>query len=113
MAKDPIEQNRAQIVDLLMHKSALKQDIADDSEKVFERMKTIIKAEITELKKSVTDPRVRLSFQDKGKFEIHAYVGSDVLLFFNDTYFQFPSRILVAESHGGCGLFDRKTLFKS
>jgi hypothetical protein len=91
MAKDPIEKNRAQLVDLLMHKSALKQDIADDSEKVFERLKTIIISEITELKKSITDPRVRLSYQDKGKFEIHAYVGSDVLVFnLHQNVFRLP-----------------------
>ena len=75
------EENRKQLLDLLLHKSALKQDIADDCEKIFEMMKTAIKKEIDELQKSITDPRIRLSFHEKGKFEIHAYVGSDVLVF--------------------------------
>ena len=62
MAKDPIEQNRSQLVDLLMHKSSLKQDIADDSEKVFEKLKSIVISEITELKKSIKElAAVRLS----------------------------------------------------
>lgn len=91
MAKDPIEQNRAQLVDLLMHKSSLKQDIADDSEKVFDKLKSMVISEITELKKSIKDPRVRLSYQDKGKFEIHAYVGSDVLVFnLHQNVFRLP-----------------------
>jgi hypothetical protein len=32
------EENRKQLLDLLLHKSALKQDIADDCEKIFELM---------------------------------------------------------------------------
>jgi hypothetical protein len=85
------EENRKQLLDLLLHKSALKQDIADDCEKIFEMMKTAIKKEIDELQKSITDPRIRLSFHEKGKFEIHAYVGSDVLVFnLHNNVFKLP-----------------------
>lgn len=91
MAKDPIEQNRHQLLNLLKHKSALKQDIADDSEKIFKKLKEIIISEIDELKKSISDPRIRMSYQDKGKFEIHAYVGSDVLVFnLHQNVFRLP-----------------------
>ena len=78
MKKNPIENNRAQILQVLLDKSALKQDIADDAEKVFSSLKTHIKNELIELQKKITDKRIRLSFKEKGEFEIHVYVGSDV-----------------------------------
>ena len=37
-----LDQNRGVILNLLTLKSALKQDVADDSEKVFETLKNII-----------------------------------------------------------------------
>jgi hypothetical protein len=91
MAKDPLEANRAQLLKLLLDKSALKQDIADDCEKVFESFKEKIKVELETLQKSITDPRIRLSFVDKGKFEIHVYIGSDVLVFnLHQNVFRLP-----------------------
>jgi hypothetical protein len=81
MAKDPLEENRAQLLKLLLNKSALKQDIADDCEKVFETFKEKIKIELDTLQKTITDQRIRLKFVDKGKFEIYVYIGSDVLVF--------------------------------
>ena len=41
--KDSLDQNREIIQRLLASKSALKQDVADDSEKVFDSLKQIIK----------------------------------------------------------------------
>jgi hypothetical protein len=91
MAKDPLEANRAQLLKLLLDKSALKQDIADDCEKVFETFKEKIKIELETLQKSITDPRIRLNFVDKGKFEIHVYIGSDVLVFnLHQNVFRLP-----------------------
>jgi hypothetical protein len=91
MAKDPLEANRTQLLKLLLDKSALKQDIADDCEKVFISFKEKIKIELDTLQKSITDPRIRLSFVDKGKFEIHVYIGSDVLVFnLHQNVFRLP-----------------------
>ena len=91
MKKNPIENNRAQILQVLLDKSALKQDIADDAEKVFSSLKTHIKNELIELQKKVTDKRIRLSFKEKGEFEIHVYVGSDVLVFtLHSNVFRLP-----------------------
>ncbi len=91
MAKDPLEANRAQLLKLLLDKSALKQDIADDCEKVFETFKEKIKIELETLQKSIPDPRIRLNFIDKGKFEIHVYIGSDVLVFnLHQNVFRLP-----------------------
>ena len=91
MKKNPIENNRAQILQVLLDKSALKQDIADDAEKVFSSLKTHIKNELIELQKKITDKRIRLSFKEKGAFEIHVYVGSDVLVFtLHSNVFRLP-----------------------
>ena len=72
---------RLEIIDLLLNKSALKQDIADYSEKVLSTFKEISKMELTELSKSVNDERVRLRFKEHGKFEYRLFVGSDALVF--------------------------------
>ena len=59
-AANPLEANRQQLIDLLMHKSALKQDIADDLEVVFDDLRKLIETEINALKEVITDERVRL-----------------------------------------------------
>ena len=64
-----------------MDKSALKQDVADDCEKVFMSFKKAICKELDALKLKIKDPRIRLNYEDKGEHEIHAYIGSDVLVF--------------------------------
>jgi hypothetical protein len=76
-----LNQNREVILNLLTLKSALKQDVADDSEKVFEALKRIIISELEELKTKINDDRIRLSYEDRGKFEIIVFVGSDMLVF--------------------------------
>lgn len=72
---------REAIIDLLVNKAALKQDIADYSEGVFESFKIVVQDEINELKKHIDDTRVRLSFDDKGKYEFRIFIGSDSLVF--------------------------------
>ena len=91
MKKNQTENNRAQILQVLLDKSALKQDIADDAEKVFALIKQHIKSELKELQKTITDKRIRLSFEEKGGFEIHVYIGSDVLVFtLHNNVFRLP-----------------------
>lgn len=80
-ANDPIAANRQQLIDILLHKSALKQDIADDLEVVFDQLRQLIEQEFVALKQVVTDERVRLFIKDRGDHEFHVYIGSDVLVF--------------------------------
>jgi hypothetical protein len=80
-AANPLEANRQQLIDLLMHKSALKQDIADDLEVVFDDLRKLIETDINALKEVITDERVRLFIKDRGDHEFHVYIGSDVLVF--------------------------------
>jgi len=72
---------REEIIDLLLNKAALKQDIADFSEDVLESFKNISKEELDILSQSVDDERVRLRFKDNGKYEFKLFVGSDALVF--------------------------------
>ena len=69
------------IIDLLLNKSAVKQDIADYSEKILAQLKVVAENELNELRKVVDDKRVRLSLEDKGDHEFRISVGSDVLVF--------------------------------
>ena len=86
-----MKENRKVILDLLLNKSALKQNIADDCEKVFAEMKEIICKEISELQKHISDKRIRLSTKEKGDYEIHVYIGSDVLVFhLHNNVFRLP-----------------------
>lgn len=69
------------IIDLLLNKAAMKQDIADYAEKVFGHFKVVMQDELETLKKSVDDKRVRMKLQDKGKYEFRVSIGSDILVF--------------------------------
>ncbi len=86
-----MEENRKVILDLLLNKSALKQNIADDCEKVFLEFKQAISKELDGLQKHVKDPRIRLNSKEKGHYEIHVYIGSDVLVFhLHNNVFKLP-----------------------
>lgn len=73
--------HRNKIIDLLVNKAALKQDVAEYSEGVLSQFKTIVQTELNELRKHVNDKRVRLNYSEKGKHEFRAAIGSDVLVF--------------------------------
>lgn len=72
---------REAIIDLLVNKAAMKQDIADYSEGVFNSFKIVVQDELQELRKHVDDSRVRLTYEDKGKYEFRLHIGSDTLVF--------------------------------
>ena len=65
-----MEDQRAAIVDLLINKSIVKQDIADYSEQVFASFKEEMKIELDELRKSISDERVRLRMDEKKPLKI-------------------------------------------
>jgi hypothetical protein len=77
--------DRKSIVDLLLNKSALKQDIFQDTQKVFLDLKKVLNEEVSSLKADITDDRIRMKYIDKGEFEAQVFVGSDVLLFHRHT----------------------------
>jgi hypothetical protein len=89
--KTKLEQNRQAILDLLLNKAALKQDVAQDVKDVFAMFKKAIESELSALKEQITDERIRLFHKEIGDFEQHAYIGSDVLIFHqHNNVFRLP-----------------------
>jgi len=72
---------RPEIINLLINKAAVKQDVADYSEEVLAAFKDVVQKELDAFREHVNDDRIRLKFKDKGKHEFVVYVGSDVLVF--------------------------------
>jgi hypothetical protein len=76
-----METNQKTILDLLKNKSALKQDIADDTQNAFLQIRKILEIEMAEMRKQVGDERVRVSVLEKGDHELQVMIGSDALFF--------------------------------
>ena len=69
------------IIDLLLNKAALKQDIADYSESIMESFKRVAEDQLSAFAEEVDDRRVRLRLESKGSNEFILFIGSDVLVF--------------------------------
>jgi hypothetical protein len=75
------ENKRQTILNLLLNKAALKQDIYADTKRVFLDFKRVMQEEVNELKSKITDNRIRMSYEEKGEYEAQVFIGSDVLVF--------------------------------
>jgi hypothetical protein len=73
--------NSQQIVNLLLEKACLKQDVYAYSLNAFNEFKDLVRSEIDLLKTKIDDTRIRLSIVERGQNEFHTYVGSDVLVY--------------------------------
>jgi hypothetical protein len=76
-----MEVNRKKIKELLENKSALKQDVSEEVQKIFGKLKAVIDKEIHAIKPSIKDERIRLNSEVKGENEIKVMIGSDALIF--------------------------------
>lgn len=76
-----METNQKTITDLLKNKSALKQDIAADTHEAFLQIKKILEQEMAEIRKEVSDERIRVNVLEKGDHELQVMIGSDALFF--------------------------------
>lgn len=76
-----IKKQKKEILDILHHKAALKQDIHFDSLTVFNSFKRVMEEEVNSLKPHLNDDRIRMQYIDKGKYEAQIYIGSDLLFF--------------------------------
>jgi len=86
-----MDELKANIIDLLSTKAALKQDIASFSESVLDQLKRLAEAEVEDLRGHISDERVRLKIQDNGTHEFMIFVGSDVLVFqLHQNVFRMP-----------------------
>ncbi len=86
-----MDENSKTILNLLLTKSAIKQDISEDTVEVFKQFRQQVKEELKTLKKEVSDERIRLHIVERSEFEFHVYVGSDVLVFqMHSNVFKLP-----------------------
>ncbi len=76
-----MEVNRKTIKELLVNKSALKQDVSERVKESFNKLKNIIDEEILAIKPSIKDDRIRLNAEEKGDQEIKVMIGSDAIVF--------------------------------
>jgi hypothetical protein len=79
--KNKMEINRQTIKKLLEQKSSLKQDVSEEVQNVFHKLKTAIDVEIAAIKPSILDERIRLNAEEKGDSEIKVMIGSDAIIF--------------------------------
>lgn len=85
--------------DLLKERSLLKQNVYEVTKSVFTEFKTALEDTANHLKKEIDDERVRSKYEDKGDFESHIYVGSDVLVYHMHTnVFCFPDESSVTKT---------------
>ncbi len=78
---EELHPNSKRIVNLLEEKSALKQDVYEDSHNAFNQLRELVKAEVDLLKQCVEDKRIRLSIVEKSQSEFQVFIGSDVLVY--------------------------------
>jgi len=76
-----MEINRQTILNLLESKSKLKQDVSQETQKVFLKLKSTIENEILGIKPSIDDDRIRLYSEEKSDNELKVMIGSDALVF--------------------------------
>ena len=86
-----LEINRQAILNLLESKSKLKQNVSQETQKVFSKLKSTIEQEIIAIKPSIHDDRVRLHSEERGDSEIKVMIGSDALIFhMHSNVFRLP-----------------------
>lgn len=86
-----MNENSKTILNLLLTKSALKQDISEDTVEVFKQFRQQVKEELGTLKMEISDERIRCHLVERSEFEFHVYIGSDVLVFqMHSNVFKLP-----------------------
>ena len=76
---------------ILKDRSILKQEVYAVTKAKFQELKSVIEKEIDALKEDIQDERVRLIFEEKTDYQVHAYAGSDLLIFnMHSNVFCFP-----------------------
>jgi len=69
------------VLNLLHDKVTLKQDVLANTKKWFKELNEVIAAEVSVLKISLRDPRIRMEYSSKSEFESRVMIGSDALIF--------------------------------
>lgn len=85
---NPNSEFRSKILGTLQHKASIKQHVYDNTVAVFGLLKESLHELLTELDETLEekiDKNIRIEYRDKGKFEAHAYIAEDVLVFALDS----------------------------
>ena len=109
---------RAKILETIVRKSSLKQQVFDNTFATFNELKDILFEMSSEWDDELDgriDRRVRIEYRDRGKFETQFQVASDLLIFRMHTdVFEFDANHLVWQSpyvqadrdNSSCGIID-------
>ena len=109
---------RAKILEAIVKKSTLKQQIFDNTFSVFNELKETLfemASEIDDELDGKLDRRVRIEYRDRGKFEAQLQVASDLLIFRMHTdIFEFDSNHIIWQNgyvqqerdNSYCGVID-------
>ena len=109
---------RAKILETIVRKSSLKQQVFDNTFATFNELKDILFEMSSEWDDELDgriDRRVRIEYRDRGKFETQFQVASDLLIFRMHTdVFEFDANHLVWQSpyvqadrdNSYCGIID-------
>lgn len=77
--------------EILKDRSVLKQEVYAITKAKFQELKGVVEEQIHQLKEEIQDERVRLIFEEKSDYQVHAYAGSDLLIFnMHSNVFCFP-----------------------
>ncbi len=107
---------REHILDTIIRKSTLKQQVFDSTFSSFNLLKETLLEMASELEDALDgklDRRVRIEYRDRGKFEAQLQVASDILIFQmqTDVFFFDPSHPILADAYvaqqrenGYCGV---------
>lgn len=74
---------REQIIETLLNKATIKQHVFDRTFEIFLQLKDVLQEYAVEINDSIegSDKRIKLVYQDRGKFEAQLQIGADVLIF--------------------------------
>lgn len=107
---------REHILDTIIRKSTLKQQVFDSTFSAFNLLKETLLEMASELEDALDgklDRRVRIEYRDRGKFEAQLQVASDILIFQmqTDVFFFDPSHPILLDDYvaqqrdnGYCGV---------
>ena len=75
--------SREGIIRMLTQKSALKQQIFDNTNNIFQELKDLLQELSAEINEAIDecDKRIKVEYVDRGKFEAQIQVAGDVLIF--------------------------------
>lgn len=109
--------SKQQIIDIIKHKSVLKQDIYSNIIEVFSKLKGVLKETVESLQKEIegVDKRILLEYNEKGAHEVQICVAGDILIFhmhtnvfkFDENHSIWKSGYLKEdEKRGYCGIIN-------